>query len=157
ELASRRADVAAVATLAAPLRLGPLGRTVARWAEAGKLDRVPALPKLRGSDVRDRRVRAVNPCYGAFPVRAIAELALGMRAVEAALPQIAAPVLVLHGKRDHTAPVACAQLIADRINAHTRVRVLPRSFHLIAVDVERDVVAAEVVAFLRDHARSSKG
>jgi carboxylesterase len=146
-----------VASLAAPLRLGPLGRVVARWAEAGKLDRVHALPKLRGSDVRDRRVRAENPCYAKFPVHAIAELAVGMRAVDVALPRIAAPVLVLHGKRDHTAPVASAQLIADRLGDRARVRVLPRSFHLIAVDVERDVVAAEVVAFLRDHARSSKG
>jgi len=32
------------------------------------------------------------------------------------------------------------------------VRILPRSYHLIAVDVERDIVAAEVLAFVRRHA-----
>jgi carboxylesterase len=153
ELASRRRDVVAVASLAAPVWLGRLGNVVARWAERGKLDRIGALPKLRGSDVRDRRVRAENPCYRAFPVRAIAELAAGMRAVDAALPNIAAPVLVVHGEHDHTAPVACARYIAER--THGALHVLPRSYHLIAADVERDAVAALVVDHLRRncHAR----
>ena len=55
-------------------------------------------------------------------------------------------MLVLHATQDHTAPVACATRIAG---AHARraVRILPRSYHLIAVDVERDIVAAEVGTF----------
>jgi carboxylesterase len=150
ELAGRRRDVVAVATLAAPLWLGRLGSAVARWAERGLLDRVRALPKLRGSDVRDRQVRADNPGYRAFPVRAIAELAIGMRAADAALARIVAPVLVLHGARDHTAPPACAPYVAERTRGV--LRVLPRSYHLIAADVERDVVAAEVIGHLRRHA-----
>jgi carboxylesterase len=156
ELASRRTDVAAVATLATPLWLGRLGGLVARWAEAGKLGRIRTLPKLRGSDVRDRQVRAENPCYATFPINAIIEISAGMRAVDAALPRIVAPVLVLHGKRDHTAPVACAERIAERARA-VRTLILPRSYHLIAADVERDIVAAEVIAFLRAHARTERG
>lgn len=152
QLASRRDDVAAVATLAAPLWLGRIASRVARWAEAGKLDRLFALPKLGGSDVRDRRVRRENPGYDRFPIRALAELSRFMRVVDAALPQITAPVLVLHGAHDHTAPPACAAHIAERTRA-VRLRMLPRSFHLIASDVERDVVAAEIVDFLRRHAR----
>jgi esterase/lipase len=59
-------------------------------------------------------------------------------------------VLVLHARHDHTAPVACAARIAERARAR-RVRILPRSYHLIAADVERDIVAAEVAVFLRNH------
>jgi esterase/lipase len=61
-------------------------------------------------------------------------------------------VLVVHGEHDHTAPVACATRIAGRTRA-VRLRILPRSYHLIAADVERDIVAAEVIDFLRQHVR----
>jgi carboxylesterase len=151
-LASRRPDVAAVATLAAPLWLEGLGARVARWAADGVLRRIKAIPKLRGSDVRDKRVRAEIPSYRAIPTRALAELSAFMRVVDGGLDRIAQPVLVLHGQHDHTAPVACAARIAQRTHA-VRTRILPRSYHLIATDVERDVVAAEVIDFLRRHVR----
>jgi len=140
-LASRRRDICAVASLAAPLWL----RGLARWAA-----RLPlrTLPKLGGSDARDPRVRAENPGYRAIPVRALRQVLDGMQVADAALPAITQPVLVVHAQNDHTAPVACAQRIAERARAR-RVRILPRSYHLIAADVERDVVAAEVLAFIR--------
>jgi carboxylesterase len=63
-------------------------------------------------------------------------------------------VLVVHAKQDHTAPVACAATIAAGTRA-VRTRILEDSYHLIAVDVERDIVAAEVTQFLRRHARAA--
>jgi esterase/lipase len=65
-------------------------------------------------------------------------------------------VLVVHASHDHTAPVACATRIAERTRAR-RLRILPRGFHLIAIDVERDLVAAEVIAFVRRHAALEPG
>jgi esterase/lipase len=79
-----------------------------------------------------------------------------MRIADDALPQIQAPVLVLHARRDHTAPVACAQRIAERARAR-RVRILERSFHLIASDVERDLVATEVIDFIGQAAAHPAG
>jgi carboxylesterase len=146
-LAAHRTDVAAVATLAAPLWLDGLAGKVAAWAERGTLP-VRRIPKLGGSDIRDRRARAENPCYDAIPTRALGELLRFMHVVDAELPSVSCPVLVLHGRRDHTAPLACAARIADAVRAR-RTRILPDSFHLIAADVERDVVAAEVVNHLR--------
>jgi len=151
-LASRRSEVAAVATLAAPLWLDGLGRRVAAWSRDGTLQRVlprvRAIPKFSGSDVRDPRVRAENPCYRSIPLRALGELSQFMDVVDASLPLIRQPVLVLHGQQDHTAPVGCAYQIAERARAE-RTRILPRSYHLLAVDVERDIVATEVIDFLR--------
>jgi carboxylesterase len=159
-VAARRPALAAVASLAAPLWLGGVSGRVARWITrpgGHRLrDRIRRLPKLGGSDVRDRRVRAENPGYDAIPTRALGQLLDFMQIVDAELPQIAPPVLVVHARRDHTAPVACAARIAERARAR-RVRILPRSFHLIATDVERDVVAAEVLAFLRHHAARPPG
>jgi len=152
-VASHRRDVTCVASLAAPLWLEGFSAKVAAWTTTGPLrGRVRVLPKLGGSDVRDRRARADNPCYPAIPTRALAQLLAFMRIADEALPQISQPVLVLHAEQDHTAPVACAARIAERAHA-ARVRILPESYHLIAADVERDIVAAEVIDFLRRHAR----
>ncbi len=159
-LASRRPALAAVVSLAAPLWLDGLGGRVARWLtdpRSGRVARsVRRIPKIGGSDVLDARARAENPSYPAFPTRALGQLLAFMPVVDAALPQITAPVLVLHARHDHTAPVACAQRIAERARAR-RVRILPRSFHLIAIDVERAIVAAEVIEFIRRHAAGPPG
>jgi len=184
-LAARRPALAAVVALATPLWLAGISGSVARWLTApgprgprgpgdqpisggpGRAligawilqrirEKIRILPKLGGSDVRDPRVRAENPGYHAIPTRALAELLEFMQIVDAALPRIVPPVLVVHGRRDHTAPVACAARIAELARAR-RVRILPRSFHLIAADVERDIVAAEVIAFLGRHAPRHPG
>ncbi len=152
-LASRRSDVAAVATLAAPLWLEGIGGRVVRWTADGKLQRylprVRAVPKLYGrSDVRDKRARAENPCYDRIPLRALTELAAFMQVVDGSLAELTQPLLVLHGQQDHTAPVACAYRLAQRAGAR-RMRIFPRSYHLLAADVERDLVASEVIDFLR--------
>lgn len=152
-LAARRgADLASVASLAAPLWLDGPAALVGRWAETGSLARVApwlrAIRKFGGSDIRDPRVRADNPCYDAIPLRALGELMRFMRVVDGELWRVRQPVLVLHATHDHTAPVRCAYRIAEGARAE-RVRILPRSFHLIAVDVERDVVADEVISFVR--------
>ena len=151
-LASRRPDVAAVVSLATPLWLDGLGGKVARWAARGALQRIRTIPKFGGFDVRDRRTAAENPAYDEIPTRALGQLAMLMEITDAALPSITQPVLVLHGKDDHTAPVECAARIAARTRA-VRTRILERSYHLIAADVERDIVAAEVIDFLRRHVR----
>ena len=146
--ASHRRDVAAVASLAAPLWLEGLSKRVAGWDAL--LDRVKAIPKFGGSDVRDKRARADNPCYPAIPTTALRQLTAFMQVVDAELPRVTQPVLVIHARQDHTAPVACAPRIAEATRA-VRMRILPRSYHLIAVDVERDIVAAEVNAFLSSY------
>lgn len=153
--AAHRPDVACVASLAAPLWLDGLGGKLARLLQGPAGDRVralvPRLPKLGGSDVRDRRARAENPSYRAIPTRALGELLAFMRVVDAELAAVTPPVLVIHAEHDHTAPVACAARIAERTRAEA-VHILPRSFHLIAIDVERELVAAEVIRFIRRHA-----
>ncbi len=148
-VASRRTDLACVASLAAPLWLEGLSAHVGRWAAAGKLP-LKAIPKFGGSDILDARSRTENPCYPAVPMKALGQLMAFMDVVNGSLARVTQPVLVLHARQDHTAPVACASRIAEATRA-VRLRILPRSYHLIAVDVERDIVAAEVIAFVRKY------
>jgi carboxylesterase len=155
-LASKRRDIAAVGSLAAPLWLEGLSGRVAAWTTTGPLTRLQSIPKLGGPDVRDKRAKAENPCYRAIPTRALGQLLAFMRVVDEALPRVIQPVLVLHAEHDHTAPVACASRIAEATRAQ-RLRILPRSYHLIAIDVERDIVAAEVTRFLAQYTRPARG
>jgi carboxylesterase len=154
-LATQRPVVAA-ASLAAPLWFEGLSGFVARVTTRGPLaGRVRYLPKLGGFDVRARDVQRVNPSYRAFPVRALGQLCAFMDLVDDELPDVRVPLLVLHGEHDHTAPVGSAARIAERVGTRDlRVRILPRSFHLIAIDEERTVVAAEVGTFFERHFRA---
>jgi carboxylesterase len=161
DLASRRsAEMLAVGTLAAPLWLGGLATAVIRAAAPGRpLARVglSRLPKLGGSDVRSRDAKRANPSYRAIPLRALRELAAFMRVVDGELAAVCAPTLIVHAADDHTAPVACAARIRNAIGAPVvRSRILTESFHLIAIDVERDVVAAEVAAFIAAQRRQPR-
>jgi carboxylesterase len=155
-VATRR-PVAAAASLAAPLWFEGLSGLVARVTTRGPLaGKVRYLPKLGGPDVRARDVKRANPSYRAFPVRALGQLMAFMERVDDELPDVRVPLLVLHGDNDHTAPVGSAARIAERVNARElRVRILPRSFHLLAIDEERTVVAAEVGHFFERHLRPS--
>lgn len=150
-IASRRSDLTSVSSLAVPLWLEGISKRVAGWAQAGKMP-IKEIPKFGGSDVLDPISKAENPCYLAIPMKALGQLAELMTVVDASLSKITQPTLVLHARQDHTAPVACADRIAEATRAR-RVRILPRSYHLIAVDVEREIVAAEVIQFVRQHSQ----
>jgi carboxylesterase len=65
---------------------------------------------------------------------------------------VRAPLLVVHARRDHTAPVASAARISTLARA-ARTRILDDSFHLITIDLERDAVAAEVSHFFAERMR----
>jgi carboxylesterase len=152
ELACRRPDVAAVASLAAPLWLDGLAGKAARATSPGAwLAGLGRLPKLGGADVLDADAKRADASYRWIPTRALAELTALMPEVAAALPRLRAPLLVLHGVHDHTAPVGSAARIQALV-PHAELRLYERSYHLLAVDVERAQVAAAVIDFLRRHA-----
>ncbi len=147
----RGIDIAAVASLAAPLWLTPGPRAL-----IATMQRAPMLASLLrpirkrgGSDVADAAMKAENPSYPVIPLRALLEFDRARVAIRAELSAVRAPLLVLHAIHDHVAPYASMTEIAARVaSSDIRTVTLPRSYHLIAIDVERDRVAAEVGDFL---------
>jgi carboxylesterase len=139
-----------LALLAPALRLswvGQLGALLARRTRLAAV--VPYWSKRGGSDVRDAEMRRANPCMSAIPILAVGELTELARHVDRSLPGIAAPAIVIAGARDHTVKLAGARRLARRIGSGpARLIVLPRSYHLVGVDVERDRCADEVATFL---------
>jgi carboxylesterase len=134
--------------LAPALRLQPQGRLAAFLGRRGILWRV-VVPKTAGSDVRDPVMRARNTCLPGVPLAAVAELDSLAAHVDRQLPGIAAPALVVAGARDHTVTVAGARRLARRIGSGpAEVVVLPQSYHLVGIDVDRDRCADDALRFI---------
>ena len=142
-------DLAAIATLAAPLWLTPLGRVA---AAVTKRFGIPSqLPKT-GIDIRDKAMKKRIPTYRTIPSAALHSLVELADSVHERLPEIECPTLVLHSRNDHTAPYECSEVIASKISSDfIRHRTFEGSYHLLSLDYERNIVAAEVVAFLDHH------
>ena len=141
--------VRGLALLAPALRLQPLG------VLAGLLGRLPGawlwppIPKRAGSDVRDQEMRRLNPCMEVMPLEAVGELLRFQEEVDRLLPEVRAPALVVLGAQDHTVARSGVERLAARLGSGpARLVVLPESWHLVGIDVERERCAEEVLRFL---------
>ena len=135
--------------LAPALRLTLPGRMAGLLARHTPLARVwPLVHKRSGSDVADPEMRARNPCLDAVPLASVAELLKLEEHVDRLLPEVRAPALVVGGGRDHTVALAGVRRMAGRLGGGARLLVLPRSFHLVGIDLERERCADEIRAFV---------
>jgi carboxylesterase len=149
ELARRNPDLRAVVSLGAPLWLPLHITTTLRVVRYIARARLKVIPKAGGSDIRDPAAKRAFPSMRVFPLAALESLVDFMPRVRAGLSQIRVPTLVIHADHDHVAPPACAPEIMRRIASPDRRLVrLPRSYHIVTVDVERELVAREVGDFI---------
>jgi carboxylesterase len=142
------AQVDGLVLLAPALELqlqGKLGALLGRL----RLLRRCVVPKTAGSDVLDEEMRRRNPTLPGVPLAAVAELEKLAAHVDRQLPGVAAPALVIAGAHDHTVTMSGARRLARRIGSGpAELVVLPRSWHLIGIDVERERCAGEALRFL---------
>jgi carboxylesterase len=90
--------------------------------------------------------------YVRRPSVCIQSLLQFLRVIEAELPRISAPALILHGRRDRTVDVGNAPFILDRIgSSDKRLTWFEGSGHTITVDLEREAVNATVLSWLQSH------
>ena len=150
-LAARRpADVAAVVCGATPLRL--TDRRTALLRSLSWLPRVrrryAVLPK-RGRDISDAAARAASRSYDVMPLPALLSMLALRGVVWRELGRVTQPVLTLHGRHDHVAPVSNLALLRRRLGARqVEGHLLEHSWHVITEDVERDLVARLTIDFL---------
>jgi len=98
--------------------------------------------------VHDPEMRRRNIGLAGLPLGALAELGRLSRQLEPLLPEVRAPVLVVAGGRDHTVDRGGVRRLVARLGGPTELRLLPESFHLVAIDLEREACADAVVRFL---------
>jgi carboxylesterase len=146
-----RPEVQALCVLSSPLWLPA-------WQERAirALCQVPglrqlAVPKLAGSDVRARDLPRHDLRPKGMPFLALRSLLDLMTEARGHLPEIKQPTLLAHGMLDHTAPFACLAAFAEELGTeppHLRCLALPRSYHLIPLDVEREILFEAVLEHL---------
>lgn len=157
-LAYARPDrIAGLVLLGPALELQPagvIGGMIGRLLGASGV----VIPKSAGSDVHDPEMRRLNPTMPGVPLGAIAELVKMQRRVTAILPDVEAPALVIQGGKDHTVTMAGALRLASAIGSGpARVVVLPESYHLVGIDVERERCADETERFIAATAATQAG
>jgi carboxylesterase len=148
--------VAALAVMAAPLRLRAFDAAAVRLL--GRLPRflrrgpLAAIPKTRGYDVTDPDMQLRNPGLEAMPVAgAVSLLELGAL-VRGGLAGVTAPALVVHGELDRTVPLVDSLELVGALGSREIERLwLPRSGHLLAIDVEGRTVVEAIARFFARH------
>jgi carboxylesterase len=153
ELARQRRDeLAAIGVLAAPLWLPPQAEKFARVTARLPLIRSIALPKIAGSDIRDpimKRRNARAQRRAGMPLPALASLVELGAHLRDKLADVTTPTLLAHSERDHTVPYECMDAIANRLGtSEYRKLTLHESFHVITLDLERDMVFAAVAEWV---------
>lgn len=150
-LASRRPrEVAAVVCCGTPLRLRDrrldLLRSL-RWLPP--VQRRYAFVRKGQRDISDPAARARSRSYDVFPLLPLMSVMQLRGVVRRALRQVTQPVLLLHGRDDHVAPVSNLALLRRRLGSRdVEWHVLERSWHILTEDVERDLVAQLTIDFL---------
>ncbi len=88
--------------------------------------------------------------YSHFPSHAMHELFKLIRTVKPALPLVTAPTIILHAIEDDVASVRNADYVEQHIGA-TRIRkvLLPDTYHMLTLDLQKKRVAQETVDFFR--------
>ena len=127
------------------LRLLPLLARVPWFA-----DRWAIIPKRGGGpDIADPVARAASTSYRAMPLSGILELLALQRVVRGELDRVRQPALLLHGRGDHSVPVADVGRLRRRLGSTTvEAHVLERSWHVVTLDYDRDAVARLAADFL---------
>lgn len=122
---------------------------------------------LRGSDRIDRYPPDEWPDgfaveyarqYDSSPLGTSADLYDVMRAAKRHLPLVSAPALVIQSRIDETVRPRSGQYIYDHLGSVTKKMLwLQRSRHVATLDVERDLIADQLIDHLRASVRIAAG
>jgi len=96
------------------------------------------LPKI-GSDIRDPQARREHFTYQQIPLKNVSQLPALLQQVDAALPDIKAPTLLVQARHDRVVPPRTALRIAARLGGPHRILWLERGGHTVVLDQSREI------------------
>jgi len=116
------------------------GRGVTRGLSASWLSHIahaiPFVPKI-GSDMHDAKARHEHFVYRQISLQATAEVAQLLEALDARLPEIRTPTLLIHARRDRVVPPRTIARITARIGAPHELLWLELGGHNVILDSDR--------------------
>jgi carboxylesterase len=112
---------------------------------------IPSVPGV-GNDIADPELKEI--VYDRVPTNAAYFLLKQLKRARVGLPSVTAPLLVMHGRNDHTVPPSNAQLIYDSVGSTDKELVwLEKSYHVVTLDHDRDVVFDRTFRFISEHSK----
>lgn len=148
----RGQKVAGVVAMGTPLSLGMRRQAMMRLASVMPMaELVPFKGTRHGPDVSDPAVAADLPGAHHIPLSTMSSLVQAQADVRDRVQRLSCPTLVLHGRRDHTAPLSNGYQLMELLRTpRRRLIVYPHSWHILTQDVEHEAVIADVRAFVAD-------
>ena len=112
---------------------------------------VKSLPGV-GNDIAESELREI--VYDRVPTSAAHFMLKQLKTARLGLPAVTAPILVMHGRNDHTVLPFNAELIYNTVGSIDKEIVwLERSNHVITLDRERDQVFDRTYRFIAEHSK----
>ncbi|MFQ6112987.1 MAG: alpha/beta hydrolase [bacterium] len=113
--------------------------------------------KRGGEDVRDESGKSQLASYQRYPLKAADQVFQLLDHVRNDLPEITAPILILHSKYDNTVPFSNSNLIYHVVGSSDKRKVdLEQSYHVITVDFDKEKVKEKVFNFIKSHSKTLK-
>ncbi len=108
--------------------------------------------KSKGPDIRNAALKSVIPTYHKYPINSVYELLNLLRHTKEDLPEVTAPALLIHSKKDRTVHISNLDYIYRHISSTEKKKiVLENSYHLISLDVEKEKVYQEIRSFIQKY------
>ena len=110
---------------------------------------LPDMPKTSGPDVSDPVIGAAMPSNPAIPIVTAESLLDGQEAVNQIVGRLRNPVWIFQGKQDHTVPAHSARRLFSKLRMKDKKLIFyPKSWHILTLDVEHDLVIEDVCAYV---------
>lgn len=109
-----------------------------------------------GNDIADPEGREI--AYDRLPTSGAYYMLRVLKQARRSLPAVTCPILVMHGRNDHTVPPFNAPMIYGSVASEDKELVwLERSYHVITLDYDRDEVFSRTYEFIRAHSKHLAG
>jgi carboxylesterase len=110
------------------------------------------LRNTAGCDIHDAAARQMHPSTRLMPLSAPLSLCEMSAMVRPRLGRLTQPTLIIHSRQDHTCPFDknVEYLMANLGSVRKRLIALEESYHVITVDTEKERVANQAIAFIRE-------
>lgn len=89
--------------------------------------------------------------YDRLPTRSTHEMLKMLGEVRDVLPKVECPILIMHGRNDHTVKPYNAEMILEKVGSTDKELVwCENSFHVITLDKDRDEVFRRTYGFIKE-------
>ena len=107
--------------------------------------------KSKGPDIFDKEERDKAVTYDRTPLKCVVQLLDFFEHFKEDLQDIYAPVFIAHSRQDHVVDFRSAHYIYQHVSSkNKRLLELNKSYHVITLDVEKEVLYKEIKHFLAD-------